>query len=87
MKYLLILLILVGCATKPDAIVPPPEKYVHIDPRILEPCENLIELPPDTSTFEDLLKITLVNFEIYSDCALKHRNSTILLKKFANKEE
>lgn len=88
-KFLLLLILVVllsGCfTTTKDAIVPPPEKIVHIDPRILEECEPLIKLPENAS-FEDLLSITVFNFEVYNICATKQHNSIILLKKFANKE-
>lgn len=87
MNRLLIILLVIflhGCATK-DAIVPPPEKIVHIDPRVLESCEPLNKLPENAS-FEDLLSTTVVNFEIYNACAQKQKNSAILLKKFSNKE-
>lgn len=84
---ILALVLLVGCSLlKKDAIVPPPERTVHIDPRVLELCEPLNRLPEQAS-FEDLLATTVANFEIYNNCALKQRNSVILLKKFANKEE
>lgn len=74
-----------SCATK-DAIVPPPEKVVHIDARALEPCEPLVKLP-DNASFEELISITVSNFELYSVCVIKQDNSIILLKKFSNKED
>jgi len=79
-----LLLLLAGCITTPDAIVPPTERTVHVDPRILELCEPLEKLP-DTSTFEDLLAITITNFELYSECATKQKVSATLLKRFANR--
>lgn len=88
MKVLAIILstvLLASCITTKDAIVPPPEKVVHIDARALEPCEELIKLPENAS-FEDLLGVTVTNFEIYNACAIKQNNSIILLKKFSNKE-
>lgn len=85
-KLILILVLLAGCAAPKDAIVPPPERTVHIDPRVLELCDPLINLSEQAS-FDDLLATTVANFEIYNNCALKQRNSVILLKKFANKEE
>ena len=84
MKYLLILLLLFGCATK-DAIVVPPEKVVQIDPRTLELCDPLNALPEQAS-FEDLLTVTIGNIELYANCANRQKNSVILLKKFSNKE-
>lgn len=85
MKYLIILLLLFGCATK-DAIVVPPEKVVRIDPRALELCEALSILPEQAS-FEDLLTITIGNIELYANCANRQKNSVILLKQFSNIKE
>lgn len=81
-KFLyIILFVLAGCvSTSPDAILPPKEKVVHIDPRILEPCGDLLLLEnPD-----DELEITIKNFEIFADCKRKQNNSIILLKQFSN---
>ena len=88
MRYLLITLLLSGCfATVPDAVAPPPEKVVHIDPRVLEPCEPLLKLPDQSTSFEDVISITLANYEIYSNCATKQKNSSILLREFSNTKE
>lgn len=88
MKILLILLFIAGCTTTkvPDAVLPPPEKVVRIDPRILELCEPLKNLP-ETATFEDVLVITLTNFEIYSACSVKQSKAVRLLKEFSNNKE
>lgn len=84
---LIMFILLSGCSIfKKDAIVPPPEKVVQIDPRVLELCEPLNGLSEE-ATFEDLLATTVFNFELYNACAQKQRNSVILLKKFANKED
>jgi hypothetical protein len=89
MRYLLVLL-LTGCAmfgkTVPDAVLPPPEKTVHIDPRMLELCDPLIKLPEESTSFEDVLSITISNYELYVNCAQRQKNSVILIKQFSNKE-
>jgi hypothetical protein len=88
MKYLLILLLLVGCVTKPpvpDAVLPPKEKVVRIDPRIFELCEPLFNLNENAS-FDDVLKITLDNFELYTACSSKQSRAVKLLKQFSNQE-
>lgn len=84
-KLIFLSLLLTACTTsKPDAVVPPPEKVVHIDARILEPCEPLVGVSATEVTFEDILASTITNFEIYRDCSNKQKNSVILLKKFSN---
>lgn len=89
MKLILIILIfLVGCTTTkvPDAVLPPEEKTVRIDPRIFELCEPLKNLP-EIATFEDVLVITINNFEIYAACSIKHSRAVKLLKEFSNTKE
>lgn len=86
--FLIILLFLTGCGTTkiPDAVLPPEEKIVRIDPRILELCEPLKNLP-EKATFEDVLLVTLSNFEIYSACSVKQSRAVKLLKEFSNYKE
>jgi hypothetical protein len=89
MKILIILIfLLVGCATTkiPDAVLPPVEKTVRIDPRIFELCDPLKNLPENAS-FEDVLAITISNFEIYSTCSIKQSKAVKLLKEFSNYKE
>jgi hypothetical protein len=88
MKTLLILLLLAGCATTqvPDAVLPPAPKTVHLEPKLLEPCEPLDSLYASNS-WEDILTITVNNFEKYAACAKKQENSVKLLKKFSNYKE
>lgn len=85
MRILLILL-LTGCiSTTPDAVLPPPQKIVHIDARALELCEPLFTIS-ESASFEEILKTTIANFELYADCSNRQKNSVILLKQFSNKE-
>ena len=88
MKILLILLLLVGCATTPipDAVLPPPVKQVHLQAGALESCETLNTLY-ETNSWEDVLAITVSNFEKYAACAKKQETSIKLLKKFSNYKE
>lgn len=87
-KLLVVLsIILAGCAfapSKPLPIITP--NIIHIDPRALEPCNNLIQLSP-TASFEELLGVLVSNAEIYLDCKNKQNNSIILLKEFSNKKD
>ena len=86
--FVIILLFLTGCVTTkiPDAILPPEEKVVRIDPRIFELCDPLKNLPENAS-FEDVLVITIANFEIYSACSVKQSRAVRLLKEFSNYKE
>jgi hypothetical protein len=90
MRYLLILLLLSGCAFNkpkpPDAVLPPTEKVVRIDPRMLELCEPLKNLPAETN-FEEVLSITIDNFEIYNACSVKQSRGVKLLREFSNQKE
>jgi hypothetical protein len=88
-KYLLILLLLAGCASKPpvpDAVLPPKEKVVRIDPRIFELCEPLQNLA-ENATFDDVLAVTINNFEIYVACSTKQSRAVKLLREFSNQKE
>lgn len=86
MKYLWVLLVsigLLGCAANPvnpNAIIS--EKVVHVDPRVLIPCDDLIIA--DAPTFEAVLTASIANAEIYLDCRNKQNVSIKLLKEFAN---
>jgi len=88
MRILLITLILAltGCASKPpipDAVVPPKEVVVKLDPGNMESCKKLTPLP-STATWDDVLYITIDNYEKYAGCAKLQEGSIILLKKFSN---
>jgi len=86
MKNLLLVLLLAGCASTPTAILPPPDKTVKLDPRMLELCEFVNKLP-EKASFEDVLSITITNLELYASCANKQKNSVKILKEFANMKE
>ena len=84
-KFIVILMLLSGCATQPDVILPPPEKVISLDPSAYELCKPLLKVPL-SSTFEDILKVSLDNIELYADCYNKQKNSVKLLKKISNVE-
>jgi len=91
MRLLLISLVLAisGCATKPpipDAVLPPPEKVVRLDPGTMESCKKLDPLP-DTATWEDVLNNIIDNYEKYAGCSKLQEDSIKLLKKFSNYKE
>ncbi len=82
---LVVAILLASCATKPDAIVPPVEKKVHIDSSILEPCEPLPSLIKGYgSSFEDILLNDMTIMGLYAKCADKQKTSATLLRKFSN---
>lgn len=83
---MLVFCLLTACATVPDAIVPPPEKVVKIDPSALKRCQRLLELPIN-ATYEEFLVTSIKNFELAADCARKQDLSIKLLKEFANIKE
>lgn len=87
MKKLLIILLLlglVGC----DRFCKTPiisTKTVHIDPRALEQCRDLLPVN-DTASWEDVLVNHADVVEAYYDCRQKQQNSAKLLREFANVE-
>ena len=83
MKYLLLVLVLVGCATAPLPTIVPPSKVVHIAPSVLESC-TLLDENPLVSTFEDVLVLYSELATAYGVCADKQSNSIKLLKEFGN---
>ena len=83
MKYLLLVLFLVGCATAPLPTIVPPSRVVRIAPSILEPC-TLLDENPLVNTFEDVLVLYSELAASYGMCAEKQSNSVNLLKEFGN---
>jgi hypothetical protein len=84
-KYIIaILIFLSGCATTiPDAVLPPKEVTIHLDSAVFEPCESLEGLP-ELASWEDVITVTVHNFEKYAICAKKQMISIKLLKEFSN---
>lgn len=87
MRYfiILVLIFLQGCATTPKPTAILTDKVVHIDARILEPCADLNTLP-DNASFDDLLRISFSNIEIYSECKRKQNASIEVIKQFSNRK-
>ena len=94
MNKLLIILImsafLTGCASfkeaicgKPDIIVPE-NKTIHVDPKLLEPCQKLIESTTPAPSFEDYLLLIGDNAIIYADCKNKQNSSITFMKQLGN---
>jgi len=68
MKYLLVLLLLTGCAT-----VPVTTKFPEAPTILLEPCEDLAKLKDDTKLSE-VAKTVVTNYTKYNECALKNES-------------
>ena len=81
---------LTGCAAikesicgKPD-IVLPENKTIKVDPKLLQPCQALIEMTSPTPTWEDYLLLTGDNAIAYADCKKKQESSITFIKSLSN---
>lgn len=85
---ILLFISLSGCASIKEYIcgpvVVPPEKVIHVDPKLLEPCKPLIEMTSPTPTWEDYLLLTGDNAIAYADCRKKQDSSIIFIKSLSN---
>jgi hypothetical protein len=89
MKYLLPLILsilLVSCATNSGLVLPSNDQVIKLDPRALAECDPLLSIQPPI-TFENVLKISLDNIELYAKCADKQKASIKLLKQISNIKE
>ena len=89
LSLILCCLALTACGsvpTAPEVSIAKPQEKIHLDPRVLEPCKKLIELP-EKATFEDLLTVSLQNMGLYIDCKNRQDISIKLLKEAANIKE
>jgi hypothetical protein len=90
MKIIAILAVCIslsGCGLftkKPDASIT--TKVVHIDPRVLESCKDLVTIS-EPITFEGLLVSSVTNAELYLDCRNRQENSIKVIKEFSNIKE
>lgn len=92
-KLLLVLtlaLALTGCASIKEAVcgkpdyVPPENKVVKVDPKLLEPCKPLLLMEAQTPTWEDYLLLTGDNAIVYADCRKKQDSSIKFIKSLSN---
>ncbi len=86
MRILIILLLLAGCATPPDAVVPPKEQTVQLDSSVYEECKPLLRLEKGAD-HDGILKVTTDNAELFAQCARKQKDSIAIIRKFSNKKE
>jgi hypothetical protein len=80
-KYLLILIMLTGCATTQPIITKEP---VHIDQYMLESCKPITK--PEINEFSDVLTSTKEILTAYTECKNKLDANIIVLKKFSNNQ-
>jgi hypothetical protein len=66
MKYLLIVLLLTGCAA-----VPVTQKFPEAPAILLEKCEDLAKLN-DEAKLSEVAKTVVINYTKYNECALKN---------------
>ena len=66
MKYLLVLLLLTGCAA-----VPVTSKFPEAPAVLLDPCDDLKKLEENTK-LSDVAKTVVSNYTKYNECALKN---------------
>jgi hypothetical protein len=67
MKYLLIVLMLVGCSTT----VPVTAKFPEIPDRLMQKCPQLEKLGEEAK-LSDISKTVTVNYTTYYECAVKN---------------
>lgn len=67
MKYILILLMLVGCSTT----VPVTAKFPEIPDRLMQKCPQLEKLGEEAK-LSDISKTVTVNYTTYYECAVKN---------------
>lgn len=92
-KFLIALMLaasLTGCASikeaicgKPDIILPE-NKVIKVDPKLLQPCQSLIEMTAPIPTWEDYLLLTGDNAILYADCRKKQESSITFIKSLSN---
>lgn len=67
MKYLLIILLLVGCSTT----VPISAKFPEAPDKLMVTCPQLKTLNTDSTTLSEVAKTVTINYTTYYDCAVK----------------
>jgi hypothetical protein len=68
MKYLLIPLLLAGCAT---TVVPVQQKFPNATPELMKKCESLKKIEGDKVAITDMLKVVVHNYSLYYECSTK----------------
>lgn len=68
MKYLLVALLLAGCAS---TTVPVQPKFPNATPDLLKQCESLRKIEGDKVSITDMLKVVVTNYTLYYECSTK----------------
>jgi len=100
MKYVILLLALTGCASSPTLPIPvesvspssdtqlkEERQKVNIDPRLLEPCSDLISLPLDKPVGPNtLLDLRGAEVLVHKECRDRNKALSDIIKKAFNLE-
>ena len=68
MRYLLVALLLAGCAT---TTVPVTQKFPSAAPELMKKCEDLKKIEGDKVAITDMLKVIVTNYTMYYECSTK----------------
>jgi hypothetical protein len=68
MRYLLIALLLAGCAS---TVVPVTQKFPNATPDLMKKCEDLKKIEGDKVAITDMLKVVVHNYTLYYECSTK----------------
>lgn len=81
---LISLLSVIGCSSTPPVppIIPEGTK-VQIDPKLLEPCGDALELVSG----DELANIAIANLQTLGECKKKNKSLVILLKNITNNSD
>lgn len=67
MKYILIVLLLVGCTTT----VAVRTTFPTATPELMKQCENLKKVEGENVSITDMLKVVVQNYTLYYECSAK----------------
>jgi hypothetical protein len=68
MRYLLVALLLTGCAS---TSVPVTAKFPNAAPELMKRCEDLKKIEGDKVAITDMLKVIVTNYALYYECSTK----------------
>ena len=68
MKYLLLTLLLAGCAS---TTVPVIQKFPNATPELMKKCESLKKVEGDKVAITEMLKVIVHNYSLYYECSTK----------------
>lgn len=68
MRYLLLALLLTGCASTPVPVV---QKFPNATPELMKKCESLKKVEGDKVAITDMLKVVVHNYSLYYECSTK----------------